>query len=64
VDGYVSVDATVWESLSSDDRAEMLRRWGLPPLVMLGLDKSTMTYRLREPTAEDLLAALDRLPEA
>lgn len=63
MDGYVSVDATLWEALTPDDRAAMLHRWGLPPLVMMGLDKSTMTYKLREPTADDLLEALDQLPE-
>lgn len=58
MDQVVRVDAELWRSLSADDRAAMLERWGLPPLVMASYDRSTMTITMREPTADDLLAAL------
>jgi hypothetical protein len=58
-DQAVTVDVGFWRSLSPDERAQLLDRWGLPPLVMAALDRTTMTITMRAPDADDLLAALE-----
>ncbi len=57
--GAVSVSADLWISLPPGARSEMLKSWGLPPLVMASLDRTTMTITMRAPDADDLLAALE-----
>jgi hypothetical protein len=54
----VTVSADWWKSLPPDARSELLKAWGLPPLVMASFDRSTMAITMRAPDVDDLLAAM------
>jgi hypothetical protein len=55
----VNVSADWWKSLPPAARVELLKSWGLPPLVMAAFDRTTMTITMWAPDADDLLAALE-----